>query len=139
MFPKTFFAALILTFVFISCKKEGCINENAANYDSEAKKDDGSCNYEASVSFWFNEEVADGLSGAELNIAMNEKFVGTMDATDWKTGPDCGGENYTIVIDLEGNSNESFAYSIANNFGMHMFDGTVTLIPNDCISEQLEF
>ena len=28
-----------------SCKKEGCMDETATNYDSKAKKDDGSCQY----------------------------------------------------------------------------------------------
>lgn len=32
--------------IFISCKKEGCTNSNAINYDIKANKDDGSCIYE---------------------------------------------------------------------------------------------
>ena len=30
-------------FALGSCKKKGCTDENAINYDSEAEKDDGSC------------------------------------------------------------------------------------------------
>lgn len=30
---------------FVSCKKEGCTDTTATNYNSEAKKDDGSCVY----------------------------------------------------------------------------------------------
>jgi hypothetical protein len=29
--------------VFTGCKKEGCTDENAKNYDSKAKKDNGAC------------------------------------------------------------------------------------------------
>ena len=29
-----------------SCKKKGCTDPSALNYDSKAKKDDGSCEYE---------------------------------------------------------------------------------------------
>jgi len=36
-----FIGALTLT----SCKKEGCTDNDALNYDSEADKDDGSCTY----------------------------------------------------------------------------------------------
>jgi hypothetical protein len=36
---------LLIIFVAISCKKEGCTDASATNYDSEAKKDDGSCQY----------------------------------------------------------------------------------------------
>lgn len=34
---------IILTGLFISCKKEGCTNSASTNYDAKAKKDDGSC------------------------------------------------------------------------------------------------
>ena len=34
-----------LTFSVISCNPEGCTDDNATNYDSKAKKDDGSCTY----------------------------------------------------------------------------------------------
>ena len=37
-------AAMTLT-TFTSCKKEGCTDANADNYDDKAKKDDGSCTY----------------------------------------------------------------------------------------------
>lgn len=30
---------------FTSCKKKGCIDPNANNYNEEAKKDDGTCTY----------------------------------------------------------------------------------------------
>lgn len=34
-----------LTLGTVSCKKEGCTDETATNYDSKAKKDDGSCEF----------------------------------------------------------------------------------------------
>ncbi|PKR81479.1 DUF4856 domain-containing protein [Brumimicrobium salinarum] len=34
--------------MLVACKKEGCTDETAINYSSEAKKDDGSCKYETS-------------------------------------------------------------------------------------------
>lgn len=38
-------ALLTLTFTAQSCKKEGCMDVNSMNYDPDAKKDDGSCEY----------------------------------------------------------------------------------------------
>lgn len=35
----------VLTLGMVSCKKEGCTDETATNYNSKAKKDDGSCEY----------------------------------------------------------------------------------------------
>jgi hypothetical protein len=47
--PNSFFSLLIIStllFSASSCEKtEGCTDPSAANYDSEADKDDGSCNY----------------------------------------------------------------------------------------------
>lgn len=40
---KLIFLGLLLQ--LMSCKKEGCTYPDATNYDSEAKKDDGSCVY----------------------------------------------------------------------------------------------
>jgi len=37
------FAILMIVLVSQSCQKEGCTNTRAINYDSNAKKDDGSC------------------------------------------------------------------------------------------------
>ncbi|WP_417266214.1 DUF4856 domain-containing protein [Brumimicrobium sp.] len=34
-----------------SCKKEGCMDETAINYNSEAKKEDGSCKYETAEGY----------------------------------------------------------------------------------------
>lgn len=46
-------SVLLLTAAFtmtaVSCKKEGCTDETATNYNADAKKDDGSCEYEEPV------------------------------------------------------------------------------------------
>lgn len=38
-------SAACLTLTMVSCKKKGCTDEKATNYDEKAKKDDGSCTY----------------------------------------------------------------------------------------------
>jgi hypothetical protein len=49
------------TFTITSCKKKGCTDENALNYSSEAKKDDGSCSYYTTPSTYVFKD-ADGNS-----------------------------------------------------------------------------
>lgn len=38
-------AAAVLGSAFVGCKKKGCTDEKATNYNKEAKKNDGSCEY----------------------------------------------------------------------------------------------
>ncbi|UTW63856.1 DUF4625 domain-containing protein [bacterium SCSIO 12741] len=42
---KVLFYLLSATLVLSACKKEGCTDANATNYDADAKTDDGSCTY----------------------------------------------------------------------------------------------
>src|SRR5690554_6970319 len=39
-----------------SCKKEGCMDETAINYNSEAKNEDGSCKYETAEGYTVRSE-----------------------------------------------------------------------------------
>ena len=43
---KNIYVILALTLAFTSCKKEGCTDETASNFNENAKKDDGSCVYD---------------------------------------------------------------------------------------------
>lgn len=43
---KGFLFALLSTVVLVSCKKEGCTDPTALNYDENAKKDNNSCTYD---------------------------------------------------------------------------------------------
>jgi len=42
---KILLLTILSASLFTSCTKEGCIDSDAINYDIEAKKDDGSCEY----------------------------------------------------------------------------------------------
>ena len=42
---KKFIYLLIFCFTIFSCKKRGCTDSNATNYNADATKDDGSCEY----------------------------------------------------------------------------------------------
>lgn len=70
----------------ISCKKEGCTDSQAENYDSDAKKDDGSC------------------------VFARDKFIGTYNVN--RTCVYQANENFVITVSAGPNINEI----IINNF-----------------------
>jgi hypothetical protein len=47
---------IAITIITLSaCKKEGCLDENASNYNHDAKKDNGSCEYNAPSTYTFTD------------------------------------------------------------------------------------
>lgn len=85
------FSLIILAWGILlsSCKKEGCTNVDALNYDNEANADDGSCKFEA------------------------ENFVGTYNVTGYavdQTFGDTTAQSYQLII----NHTDATSISISN-------------------------
>ena len=77
--------ALIISVGFMSCKKKGCTDENAINYNSEAKKDNQSCNYIPTISLNGNDvdTIAMGTNYADLGAtATNYDGAAVVVVTD---------------------------------------------------------
>ncbi len=127
-----------------SCKKEGCTDENAKNYNEEAKKDDGTCNYEAKFTTWFNVTsaqamVSDGVS--ELTFFLDDKIIGSLEPADFADEiPQCSGpEGLFTIVDL-GKMSETDAveYSCKDNFGNIVKSAIFPkLVAGDCNKYQL--
>jgi hypothetical protein len=71
---KLLLPALTVMLALASCKKEGCTDSTATNFDSKANKDNGSCTYAQPV-------VADGFTWKE-----NGGAAITADSAYWTTG-----------------------------------------------------
>jgi len=130
---------LIITFT--SCKK-GCNDATAANYDDKAKKNDGSCYYEAKISFWFSEgkslSFIDGYGIESLSVFLDESQAGTIDPANWSVGPDCDGANFTVTHNMGVDKEKNVNYMVNDQTGFTRYEGIISLIAGDCINIQLD-
>ncbi len=141
MKPYLITAILSFSILLTACKKEGCTDSLAVNYDAEANENDGTCSFQSQTSFWINQNISNWLSVTygitSLNVYMNDVLVGTMDPTEWKVGPDCGGDNFTVTNDLGSVKAKSSNYEVRDQNGNLQFSGTVSNTANDCTSIEL--
>lgn len=134
--------ALIGTTTLTSCKKEGCIDSDGINYDSDAKKDDGSCTYSGELVFWIDEETSDNLQNSlssDLSFYIDDKLVGTAPTSVyWSAAPACGANNtVTVTKELGEAKSRTFTYRIDNQVGVTLKSGVVNFTANNC--EKFEF
>jgi len=130
---KILFATAILTsLISTSCKKKGCIDSLASNYDEKAKKDDGTCTFEGSVVFWIGETESISLvsSGvAELNVYVDNVKVGDQGANIYhSSNPGCGASTVvTKSVDLGTAKTKVVSYKIIDEDSTTHYSGQVTV------------
>ncbi|MBU2019706.1 MAG: hypothetical protein KJ941_08680, partial [Bacteroidetes bacterium] len=76
---KTFQILLIglVLVVFSACKKKGCTDASAKNYNSKAKKEDQSCEYTSTIIFWYSQATRDVLEiSYPLRVRVGGKQAG---------------------------------------------------------------
>ncbi len=109
--------------------------------------------YDVKVSFWFNKEMSDMLvsdSVTELNILYDDrsqtdivygKTIGSIAVTDWKTGADCEGANFTKVIKIDGSSKKSAIrpYEVYDQNGNKLFSGKMVVSSKACTNIELKW
>ena len=125
-----------------SCKKEGCIDVDATNYNADAKKDDGTCTYEGKTVFWYNETASTNLTAdgaTSLTYYVNGEVVGSGAANVyWTAAPDCGQDaSITVTKSLGGSKTSAYTYSVKDQTGWEYWSGSVTFEANTCIKQQL--
>lgn len=90
---KILLSTLLVSMIFISCKKEGCTDSDAINFDPEATVKDYSCNYESTITFWFDQQTSNSYlqSGVStIRVYLQDVLIGSLDATDYiQSKPEC--------------------------------------------------
>lgn len=131
-----------ISILFTNCKKKtGCTDAVAYNYDSEAKKDDGSCTYKGSIVFWHTQTTYYSLlPTTNLNYYVDGTLIGTSATSVYSsTAPSCG-QSGTVSseIDLGTSKSKNVSYVVkAVTTGIEKFSGSVTLQANSCTALQL--
>ena len=131
------FNAILMVILFAvllvntGCKKEGCTDPDSINYDSEAKKDDGSCEYEATVQFWYDEEFSNYLleiGDTIILIYFDNELIGSYDLTEYyDSAPECGLADVYKTKYLGNSKTKDYNYKITDYDGNEILGGTVLL------------
>lgn len=121
--------AVIATALTTSCKKEGCTDPAADNYNSAANDNDGSCEYTGQVSFWMNT----GDNYVDVTVAGITSTI----TTNYGSNPGCGQNGCANFTLPSGNYNYSAIEDAI--FFPTSWGGTLTVPKNDCLTLQLTF
>ncbi len=98
------FLFLCSSFVFSTCGKKGCTDPLASNYDSQAERDDNSCEYNNVVL------PKNLLTSVSINEGLVE-ITATAQGANFFTFTFYEGQNYEVVQSADGEANYTFSTS----------------------------
>jgi hypothetical protein len=138
----TFGIILGLGLLTTSCKKEGCTDVDAKNYNSEAKKDDATCTYEGKHVIWYGENTANSLvndGATTLTYYVDGQLAGSGAANlFWTAAPDCGQDaSITITKDLGAVKTQAYTYTAVDQTGFTYWSGILNFNANTCTTLEL--
>jgi hypothetical protein len=131
--------------VLSSCKKEGCTDAIATNFNEEASKDDGSCTYDATVNFWYNQATSQNLQNDEiisLTVYVDNQVIGSYASNVFFNGsPSCGQSSLVSKsLDLGKAKTKTANYRVIDDIGDEIWSGTATFDASvECTSYELTY
>jgi hypothetical protein len=114
-----------------SCKKEGCTDGSADNFNADADSDDGTCSYSASVNFWYNQQTSQNLLADDiisLTFYIDNQVIGSYASNVFfNSSPDCGQSSVVSkTFDLGKSKTKTASYKVIDDIGDEIWTGTVT-------------
>jgi hypothetical protein len=133
---------LILSISIVSCKRKGCMNPKATNYDKKANEGCACCEFEGQLLFWFNQDTKDALVDegvGTLRYKLNDNLTGTFPVGDaFATAPACNAAGAaTLKVKMGSSQTMMYVYTVEDEHGNIRFDGIVSLSGGACMKIQL--
>lgn len=142
---KLFMLLAVVAMFATSCEKEisGCLDIDAVNYCSECTATDGSCEFEGTALFWYDQAASEFLLADDafgLTFYVDNKIVGsTSTSVYWTQSPSCGSAgSVTFTMPLGKNKSKDFSYRVIDQTGFEYHSGTITVSATECIKYKLQ-
>lgn len=109
--------ALSGLFFLVCCKRKDCIDIDAKNYNSTAKKDDGSFTYKGDAIVWFDQVKAQEFVDSNIvtvNFYVDGSKAGVLETVNFTgTPPSCfSPKGTTITKELQDNKSKIFLLEV---------------------------
>jgi hypothetical protein len=136
-------ASVLMLTTLNACKKEGCTDSFATNYDEKADSDNGTCTYTGTVQFWYGKSASDWLDTVEvtsLAYYVDNQLIGSSAANVYFTGdPSCTQANVVRkTMDLGLAKTKTVPYKVVDQNSDVIWSGNVTFDgTKSCLSIQL--
>ena len=121
---KTLLKITICSLVlFASCKKPGCMDKEATNYNMSANEDNGTCSYLGNVTFF----SSDTLDNGPIKILVDNYDYGFVSSSASLINcGDSGGINVALHAGTH-------TYTCFENMTTPVLSGNLTILGKDCI------
>lgn len=137
---------LVLAFGLLAltgCREEGCTDPEALNFSNDAGKDDGSCEYQGDLVFWFDEPYSNfiqSLNVTQLRFFVADNFVGTLEASSFLSAqPNCGDPGaLTVTLETGRMKDRNFLYRVENQDGAFLTEGLQSVRANECRVKRID-
>ena len=150
---KMLYAFLLISpLLFItSCEKEeeeeevyGCTNTDAINFNTYATLDNGTCEFQRKISFYFNQEASNLFYGngySYLRVYVNNVYEGLLYTNFYfNSSPTCGLNTdgiLTVTLPISYEAYEAVSYKLETFDGQTAYNPNTILLYGDCKLVQL--